>query len=127
MHLSVILVTLACYVSASYALCYPSGRLGNYGKWLKEKEPTIDKERLSIACSALVGRGDVSFAKGESRRTCMQEDLRTKWDFKIERLSEPKSDGTATMTMDVCLEYLRKEAYGCKYGGRIKYWDWGIE
>ncbi|TQN70845.1 hypothetical protein CSHISOI_04593 [Colletotrichum shisoi] len=84
MHLRFILVTLTYYVSASYALCYTSGRQGDYGKWLKEKDPTIDKERLSIACSALVGRGDVSFAKYESRSTCMQEDLRTKWDFKIE-------------------------------------------
>ncbi|CCF34827.1 hypothetical protein CH063_01206 [Colletotrichum higginsianum] len=84
MHLSFILITLTYYVSGSYALCYTSGRLGDYGKWLKEKEPTIDKERLSIACSTLVGRGDVSFAKHESRSTCMQEDLRTKWDFKIE-------------------------------------------
>ncbi|GKT44464.1 uncharacterized protein ColSpa_04645 [Colletotrichum spaethianum] len=126
MHISAILLTLATAISAAHALCYEGGRSGKYGEWLKGKDTILEEERLSFACTSLVGRGDVKFHAYETRSTCMQQDLRTKWDFTIKRVSDPGGDGTASMTMDNCLEYLRQEAYGCEYGGRIQNWDWDI-
>ncbi|OHW91389.1 hypothetical protein CSPAE12_09967 [Colletotrichum incanum] len=78
MQFTIILLTLASAISADNALCYKGGRSGQYGEWLKGKDHTIDKERLSIACTSLIGRGDVKFHAYETRSTCMQQDLRTK-------------------------------------------------
>ncbi|KAK2028269.1 hypothetical protein LX32DRAFT_640169 [Colletotrichum zoysiae] len=83
MHLRATFFVLASAISAANAFCHREGRSGEYGKWLREKDILVDTERLSFACANLVGNGDVKFSAYETRRTCMQQDLRTKWDFSI--------------------------------------------
>ncbi|KAK1967652.1 hypothetical protein LY78DRAFT_731634 [Colletotrichum sublineola] len=117
MHLTAIIFTLASSISAANAICYQGGRSGNHGEWLKEKDHTVDSERLSFACAQMVGRGDVKFSPKETRYTCMQQDLRTKWDFTIKSMVDPGGDGESSLSMEKCMQFLGKEAYGCKYGG----------
>ncbi|KAK1596708.1 uncharacterized protein LY79DRAFT_701311 [Colletotrichum navitas] len=117
MHLTATFLTLASAISAANALCYKGGRSGKYGEWLKEKDIIVDTERLSFACANLVGRGDVKFSAFETRRTCMQQDLRTKWDFGIKSMIDPGGNGESTLSMEDCMKILGKVAYGCEYGG----------
>ncbi|EFQ35123.1 uncharacterized protein GLRG_10267 [Colletotrichum graminicola M1.001] len=117
MRLTATLLTLASAISAAHAFCYAGGRSGNYGEWLKEKDITVDTERLSFACTNLIGQGYVKFGPFETRRTCMQQDLRTKWDFTIKSMVDPGGNGESNLSMEKCMEILGKEAYGCAYGG----------
>ncbi|KAK2038006.1 hypothetical protein LZ31DRAFT_600002 [Colletotrichum somersetense] len=117
MHLTTTFLALALAIDNANAFCYREGRSGEYGKWLREKDILVDTERLSFACANLVGNGDVKFSAYETRRTCMQQDLRTKWDFSIKSNTHPGSDGESPLSMEKCMELLGKEAYGCEYGG----------
>ncbi|KAK1999197.1 hypothetical protein LX36DRAFT_699783 [Colletotrichum falcatum] len=126
MHLTAPFFTLALAVSAADAICYLGGRSGNWGEWLAGNEITVDKPRLSFACANLVGRGDVKFSAYEQRHTCMQESLRTKWDFTIKSMNHPGGDGESHLTMEKCMELLGKEAYGCEHGGESWSGAWAV-
>ncbi|KAK2054716.1 hypothetical protein LY76DRAFT_648905 [Colletotrichum caudatum] len=124
MHLTATFFVLASAISAANAYCHREGRSGEHGKWLREKDILVDTERLSFACASLVGNGDVKFSPFETRRTCMQQDLRTKWDFSIKSNVHPGGDGESLMTMEKCMKLLGKEAYGCEYGGETWAGTW---
>ncbi|KAK1988374.1 hypothetical protein LZ30DRAFT_818373 [Colletotrichum cereale] len=126
MHLTATIFTLASAISAAHAMCYQTGMSGHYGEWLKEKDHTVDSERLSFACANMVGRGDAKFNSEETRRTCMQQDSRTKWDFSIKSMMHPESGGEPSLSMEKCMELLGKEAYGCERGGTSGDQQWFV-